>query len=63
MPDDPAQPGDPAALPYDPRMSRLLPVLHRAFLVANRRLALPVLHAGLAPFWSLPAGRCPPPGA
>jgi deazaflavin-dependent oxidoreductase (nitroreductase family) len=28
--------------------------MHRAFLVANRRLALPVLHAGLAPFWSLP---------
>jgi deazaflavin-dependent oxidoreductase (nitroreductase family) len=35
-------------------MSRALPMLHRAFLVLNHRLALPVLHAGLAPFWSLP---------
>ena len=35
-------------------MSRTLPIMHRAFLVINRRLALPVLHAGLAPFWSLP---------
>ncbi len=42
------------ALPYGPRMSRMLPALHRAFLVVNRRLALPALHAGLGPFWSLP---------
>ncbi len=42
------------SLPYGPRMSRMLPALHRGFLVLNRRLALPALHAGLAPFWSLP---------
>ncbi len=53
MADDRASAGE-TALPYGPRMSRMLPGLHRAFLVLNRRLALPVLHAGLAPFWSLP---------
>ncbi len=42
------------ALPYGPRMTRLLPILHRAFLVLNRRLTLPALHAGLGPFWSMP---------
>ena len=45
--------GEPT-LPYGPRMSRLLPALHRAFLVVNERFALPLLHAGLGPFWSLP---------
>ena len=53
MTDHQASPSTPA-LPYGPRMSRLLPMLHRAFLVVNRRLALPALHAGLGPFWSLP---------
>src|SRR5512140_1582430 len=53
MTHDEAVPGE-APLPYGPLMSRLLPAMHRAFLVLNRRLALPVLHAGLAPFWSLP---------
>lgn len=41
-------------LPYGQLMSRMLPVMQRVFLLLNRRLALPVLHAGLAPFWSLP---------
>jgi deazaflavin-dependent oxidoreductase (nitroreductase family) len=53
MTDDLVPPAEPA-LPYGPLMSRTLPAMHRAFLVLNRRLALPVLHAGLAPFWSLP---------
>ncbi len=51
--DDQATAGGPA-LPYGPAMTRALPVMHRAFLTANRWLALPVLHAGLGPFWSLP---------
>ncbi len=47
--------GGPAeSLPYGPLMARMLPTMHRAFLTLNRRLALPVLHAGLAPFWCLP---------
>ena len=53
MTDDQATPIQ-SALPYGPLTSRMLPAMHRAFLVLNRRLALPVLHAGLAPFWSLP---------
>ena len=53
MTEDQATPAEPA-LPYGRLMSRLLPAMHRGFLVLNRRLALPVLHAGLAPFWSLP---------
>jgi deazaflavin-dependent oxidoreductase (nitroreductase family) len=53
MTNDQATPGE-TALPYGQLMVRLLPAMHRGFLVLNRRLALPVLHAGLAPFWSLP---------
>ena len=53
MTGDQATPAEPT-LPYGQLMSRMLPIMHRAFLVLNRRLALPVLHAGLAPFWSLP---------
>lgn len=53
MTDDRATPAEPT-LPYGQVMSRMLPAMHRGFLVLNRRLALPVLHAGLAPFWSLP---------
>ncbi len=53
MTDDQATSAEPA-LPYGPVVSRMLPAMHRGFLVVNRRLALPVLHAGLAPFWSLP---------
>lgn len=53
MTGDQATPPEPT-LPYGQLMSRMLPTMHRAFLVLNRRLALPVLHAGLAPFWSLP---------
>lgn len=53
MTDDQAMSAEPT-IPYGPRMSRMLPALHRAFLVVNRYLALPVLHAGLGPFWSLP---------
>ncbi len=41
-------------LPYGPATRRLLPAMHRGFITVNRRLALPVLHAGLAPFWCLP---------
>ncbi len=53
MTGDQATPAEPT-LPYGQLMSRTLPIMHRGFLVLNRRLALPVLHAGLAPFWSLP---------
>jgi deazaflavin-dependent oxidoreductase (nitroreductase family) len=53
MIDDQATSAEPT-LPYGRLMSRMLPAMHRAFLVLNRRLALPVLHAGLAPFGSLP---------
>ncbi len=53
MTDDWVTPGEPT-LPYGALMTRLLPAMHSAFLAVNRRLALPVLHAGLAPFWSLP---------
>ena len=49
MTGDQATPAEPT-LPYGQLMSRMLPIMHRAFLVLNRRLALPVLHAGLAPF-------------
>jgi deazaflavin-dependent oxidoreductase (nitroreductase family) len=52
MTDDRATPEP--TLPYGQLMSRMLPAMHRGFLVVNGRLALPVLHAGLAPFWSLP---------
>ena len=53
MTDEQATPAEPT-LPYGQLLSRMLPAMHRGFLVLNRRLALPVLHAGLAPFWSLP---------
>jgi deazaflavin-dependent oxidoreductase (nitroreductase family) len=41
-------------LPYDPRFSRALPFLHRAFLTVNRRFAAPMLRAGLGPLLSIP---------
>ena len=46
----------PEALPYGPRMSRWLPVMHRGFLVVNRWLGVPIIRAGLAPAWSTPFG-------
>ena len=42
------------APPYGPLMTRLLPGLRRAFLVVNRRLAAPVLRAGLGPLLVTP---------
>jgi len=44
------------ALPYGPRMSRWLPVMHRGFLVVNRWLGVPIVRAGLAPAWGTPFG-------
>ena len=46
----------PGELPYGERMRRSLPALHRGFLSLNRYVALPVLRAGLAPFWCTPLG-------
>jgi deazaflavin-dependent oxidoreductase (nitroreductase family) len=44
----------PGELGYTARMTSLLPALHRAFLVANRRFATPALRAGLGPLFSTP---------
>jgi deazaflavin-dependent oxidoreductase (nitroreductase family) len=44
------------APPYTPRLTRLLPVLRRAFLVLNRRFAAPALGAGLGPLFVSPVG-------
>lgn len=41
-------------LPYGPRMTRLLPGLHRALGTANRYLAVPLLRSGLGPLLSTP---------
>ncbi len=46
----------PEVLPYGPRMSRWLPVMHRGFLVVNRWLGVPIIRAGLAPAWGTPFG-------
>jgi deazaflavin-dependent oxidoreductase (nitroreductase family) len=43
------------ALPYGPRMTRLLPAMRRAFLVVNRRFAAPALRAGLGPLFVTPS--------
>lgn len=48
--------GSDRPLPYGPRMSRMLPLLHRSFLVANRGFAAPALRAGLGPFFVAPFG-------
>ena len=50
---------DPASQPYDDlgygrRMTRVLPSMHRGFLVINRRFAVPALRAGLGPLFSTP---------
>jgi len=44
----------PVSPPYGPLMTRLLPVLRRAFLVVNRRFAAPALGAGLGPLFVTP---------
>jgi len=49
-------PAVPEVLPYGPRMSRWLPVMHRGFLVVNRWLGVPIIRAGLAPAWGTPFG-------
>ncbi len=41
-------------LPYGPRMTRLLPAMHRSFLFANRWLMVPALRAGLGPLFANP---------
>lgn len=41
-------------LPYGPRMARMLPGLHRAFLALNRCIAVPLLRAGLGPLIATP---------
>lgn len=43
-------------LPYGPTMSRLLPMLHSAFLAFNRWFAVPLIRAGLSPAWGTPYG-------
>lgn len=43
------------APPYGPRMTRLLPAMHRAFLFVNRRFAAPALRAGLGPLFVTPS--------
>lgn len=48
--------GHDEAPPYGPRLTSLLPVLRRAFLVLNRRFAAPALRAGLGPLFVSPAG-------
>ncbi len=45
-----------AALPYGPRMSRMLPRMHRWFLWLNRWLGVPMIKAGLSPAWGTPYG-------
>jgi deazaflavin-dependent oxidoreductase (nitroreductase family) len=42
------------ALPYAPWFSRVLPVLDRAFRVANRWYVIPAIKSGLAPFHANP---------
>jgi deazaflavin-dependent oxidoreductase (nitroreductase family) len=41
-------------LPYGPRLTRLLPAVHRAFLAVNRYAAVPLLRSGLAPLFATP---------
>ena len=42
--------------PYGPRMTRLLPVMHRGFGIVNRRFAAPALRAGFGPLFATPGG-------
>ena len=44
------------ALPYGPRMSRMLPRMHRWFLFLNRWFGVPLIKAGLSPAWGTPYG-------
>ena len=44
------------APPYGPRMTRMLPAMHRAFGFVNRRFATPALRAGLGPLFVTPQG-------
>ena len=41
-------------LPYGPTMTRLQPAIQRSFLVVNRYFAVPLLRAGLGPFFATP---------
>ena len=43
-----------ATPPYGPRMTRLLPAMHRGFGFVNRTLAAPALRAGLGPLFATP---------
>lgn len=43
-----------SAPPYGPRMTRMLPAMHRAFGIVNRRFAAPALRAGLGPLFVTP---------
>jgi deazaflavin-dependent oxidoreductase (nitroreductase family) len=51
--DDPPQ-GRFGDLPYGPTLTRLLEPMHGAFIGFNRAFAVPVLRAGLGPFFSTP---------
>jgi deazaflavin-dependent oxidoreductase (nitroreductase family) len=42
--------------PYGPRMTRMLPTMHRAFGLVNRTFAAPALRAGLGPLLATPGG-------
>jgi hypothetical protein len=42
------------SLPYGPRMGRSLPRIQRAFRLANRYVAVPLLQAGLGPLCNTP---------
>jgi Domain of unknown function (DUF385). len=41
-------------LPYGPRLTRMLPGMHRLFLTLNRYAAVPLLRAGLGPLLATP---------
>jgi len=53
-PAEPPQPLPAGPLPYGPRMTRMLPAMHRGFLLVNRYAAVPLLRAGLGPLMNTP---------